>query len=53
MTDQEKQVIAKLQIIKELATENSVKQLADVQIEYIRAVSKGKIGFQQEEKNND
>lgn len=50
MTESEKNIIAKLQIIKEMATEKSVQQLADVQIEYIKMVSKGDIGFE-EEKN--
>lgn len=45
MTEEEKNIVAKLEIIKELASENSVKQLADVYIQYIKAVSKGKIGF--------
>lgn len=40
-----KEIVAKLQIVKELATENSVKQLASVMIEYIDANTKGELGF--------
>ena len=52
MTEKEKQVIAKLQIIKEMATEKSVQQLAEVQIEYIKVVSKGKLGFKVDEQKD-
>lgn len=47
MTDQEKNIIAKLEIIKEMSSEKSVQQLAQVQIEYIKTVSKGNIGFKE------
>lgn len=49
MTDKEKQVVAKLEIISELSDSNSVKQLAKVQIEYIKTVSRGEIGFNTDE----
>jgi hypothetical protein len=47
MTEQEKNIIAKLQIIKEMAGEKSVQQIADVLIEYVKTVSKGKLGFKE------
>lgn len=50
MTEAEKNIIAKLQIIKELAEKNETKQLAQVQIEYITAASKGGIGFGEDDK---
>lgn len=45
MSDKNKQIVAKLQIVKELANENSVKQLASVMIEYINDSNKEKVGF--------
>lgn len=45
MTDPEKQIVAKLEIIEELAQDNSVKQVAKTMIEYIKVVSKGDVGF--------
>lgn len=45
MTNQEKNIIAKLEIIKEMASEKSVQQLADVTIEYIKTASKEEVGF--------
>lgn len=50
MTEQEKNIIAKLGIIKEMATEKSVQQLCQVQIEYIKIISKDKIGFEGNDK---
>lgn len=44
------QVIAKLQIIKEMATEASVKQLAGVLIEYVENCKKAGFGFDSEAK---
>lgn len=49
MTDQEKNILAKLEIIKEMAQEKSVQQVAEVMSEYIRTVSEGKIGFKENE----
>lgn len=43
-------IIAKLQIIKEMATEASVKQLAGVLIEYIENCKKAGFGFDSEGK---
>lgn len=51
MTDQEKNIIGKLQIVKELAEKKETKQLAEIQIEYIKTVSKGKIGFEEDKKD--
>lgn len=49
MTDKEKNIVSKLEVIKELATEKSVQQLCQVQIEYIKLVSKGDLGFKENE----
>ena len=49
MIEKDKQTISKLEIIKEMAPEKSVQQLAQVQIEYIKQNSKGKIRFKKED----
>ncbi len=45
MSDTPQQVISKLQIIKEMAPEKSVQQLADVMIGYVLTNHKNTIGF--------
>lgn len=41
----DKNIIAKLEIIKEMATEKSVQQLSEVIVEYIKSQNKDKAGF--------
>lgn len=44
-----KQIIAKLQIIEDMATEAGVKQLSKVMQEYIKGNQKESIGFAEKE----
>lgn len=50
MSDTDKNIVSKLEIIKEMAVEASVKQLSDVMIQYVKSQSKGNIGFSSEDK---
>jgi len=50
MNDKQKIIVAKLETIKEMADEKSVKQLADVTIEYIKSEAKVDMGFKAQAK---
>lgn len=51
MTEREKQIVAKLDIIESMSNEQSVKALCGVFKEFIVSGAKGKLGFVHEEED--
>lgn len=48
MNEKDKNIVSKLDIIKEMASSNEVKQLAEVVKEYVKGNSKQQLGFNSE-----